>query len=41
MTNRRSGILQLAKNGGHLLNPAKLTDRIWVPATLIREYRLT
>lgn len=36
-----SRILQLAKNGGHLLNPAKLTDRIWIPAKLIREYRLS
>lgn len=41
MTNLRSGILQLTKNGGgHLLNPAKLTDRIWVPARLIRDYHL-
>jgi transcription termination factor Rho len=41
MTNIGSGILQLAKNGvGHLLNPAKLTDRIEVPARLIRDYHL-
>lgn len=36
-----SGILQLTKNGGgHLLNPAKLTDRVGVPARLIREHNL-
>ncbi len=40
MTNIGSGILQLAKNGGYLLNPAKLTDRIGVPVRLIRGYRL-
>ena len=37
----KSGILQLTKNeGGHLLNPAKLTERIAVPARLIRDYHL-
>lgn len=41
MTNLGSGILQLAKNGGgHLINPAKLTERIWVPGRLIRDYHL-
>ena len=37
----KSGILQLTKNGGgHLLNPAKLTERVAVPARLIRDYHL-
>jgi transcription termination factor Rho len=41
MTNIVSGILQLTKQrDGHLLNPAKLTDRVVVPAKLIRDYRL-
>lgn len=41
MTNQGSGILQLTKNGnGHLVNPAKLTERIAVPARLIRDYQL-
>jgi transcription termination factor Rho len=41
MTNTTSGILKLAKNGtGYLHNPAKLTERVFVPARLIREYRL-
>jgi transcription termination factor Rho len=41
MTNSGSGILQLTKKGdGHLLNPAKLTERIAVPARLIRDYHL-
>lgn len=41
MTNQVSGILQLTKNGsGHLVNPAKLTERIAVPARLIRDYQL-
>jgi transcription termination factor Rho len=41
MTNIGSGILQLTKRGdGHLLNPARLTDRVAVPAKLIRDYRL-
>lgn len=36
-----SGILQLFKNGsGHLLNPAKLTERIGVSARLIRDHNL-
>lgn len=35
------GILQLTKNGGgNLLNPAKLSERITVPARLIRDYNL-
>jgi transcription termination factor Rho len=41
MTTTASGILQLTKNGaGHLLNPAKLTERIVVPAQLIHNYHL-
>lgn len=41
MTTMGSGILQLTKNGGGaLLNPAKLTERVAVPARLIRDYRL-
>ena len=41
MTTLANGILQLTKNGaGHLLNPAKLTERIEVPAKLIRNYHL-
>lgn len=41
MTNKGSGILQLTKNGGgHLVNPAKLTERVTVPAKLIRDYQL-
>jgi transcription termination factor Rho len=41
MTDIGSGILQLAKKGGgHLVNPAKLTDKVWVPVRLIRDYRL-
>jgi transcription termination factor Rho len=40
-TNIGSGILQLTKKGdGHLLNPAKLTEQIRVPARVIRDYRL-
>jgi transcription termination factor Rho len=42
MTNKASGILQLTKNGsGHLLNPAKLTERIMVPAKFIGDYHLS
>lgn len=41
MTNKGSGILQLTKNGsGHLVNPAKLSERVTVPARLIRDYQL-
>jgi transcription termination factor Rho len=41
MTQIGRGILQLTKQGdGHLLNPARLSDRIVVPARLIRDYRL-
>jgi transcription termination factor Rho len=41
MTNLASGMLQLTKRGdGYLLNPAKLTERIAVPAKLIRDYDL-
>jgi len=41
MTNTGRGILQLTKQGtGFLLNPARLTDRVVVPARLIRDYRL-
>lgn len=41
MTNIGSGILQLTKNGGgHLVNPAKLTERVTVPARLIRDHQL-
>ncbi len=41
MTNQGSGILQLTKSGhGHLVNPAKLTERIAVTARLIRDYQL-
>lgn len=41
MINIGSGILQLTKKGdGFLLNPAKLTERIGVPARLIPDYRL-
>jgi transcription termination factor Rho len=41
MTNSTSGILKLTKKGaGHLLDPANLTDRIFVPNKLIREYHL-
>jgi transcription termination factor Rho len=42
MTNKGSGILQLTKNGsGHLVNPAKLSERVAVPARLIRDYQLS
>jgi transcription termination factor Rho len=41
MTNTSSGILKLTKKGaGMLHNPAKLTDRIFVPAKLIRDFNL-
>lgn len=41
MTNISSGILKLEKNGaGNLHNPAKSTNRIFVPAKLIRAHRL-
>lgn len=41
MTNTGGGILQLTKRGdGHLLDPARLTDQVVVPAKLIRTYRL-
>jgi transcription termination factor Rho len=41
MTNIGSGILQLSKKGeGHLLNPAKLTERVRVSAQLIRGHDL-
>lgn len=41
MTNTGGGILQLTKRGdGHLLDPARLTDPVVVPAKLIRTYRL-
>jgi transcription termination factor Rho len=39
--NSTTGILKLAKNrSGHLLNPANLRDRVFVPAKLIQDYRL-
>jgi transcription termination factor Rho len=42
MTDIHSGILKLTKKGaGHLLNPAKSTDKIFVPARLIRDHRLS
>lgn len=42
MTNIGSGILQLTKKGdGHLVNPAKLTERVWVPLRLIRDHHLS
>jgi transcription termination factor Rho len=40
MTNTSSGILQLTKGGGFLYDPANLTDRVLVPASLIRNYNL-
>ncbi|MGB0389378.1 MAG: transcription termination factor Rho [Ardenticatenaceae bacterium] len=43
MTNTTTGILKLtasSKGAGFLYNPAKLTDKVFVPAQLIRRYRL-
>ena len=41
MTNTHSGILKLTKKGaGHLVNPADVTDKVFVPSKLIREYQL-
>ena len=41
MTNTSSGILKLTKKGsGFLVNPDTLTDEVFVPQKLIREYRL-
>jgi transcription termination factor Rho len=42
MTNFRSGILKLNKNGtGSLNDPAESMDEIFVPAKLIKDYNLT
>jgi transcription termination factor Rho len=42
MTNFRSGILKLNKNGtGSLNDPAESVDKIFVPAKLIKDYNLT
>jgi transcription termination factor Rho len=42
MTNTSSGILKLTKKGAGILhNPAKSMDRVFVPAKLIRDYRLS
>jgi transcription termination factor Rho len=41
MTETRSGILKLTKNGaGALQNPAKATERIFVPAAIVRAHDL-
>ena len=41
MTNTGSGILKLIKNGAGILHdPAKMTDSVFVPAKLIRDYSL-
>ncbi len=41
MTNTNSGILKLTKQGtGLLYDPAGLTEKVFVPAKLIRDYRL-
>jgi len=42
MTDMHSGILKLSKKGaGHLVNPADITDRVFVPNKLVRQYRLS
>ena len=41
MTETHSGILKLSKKGaGHLVDPANLKDKIYVPHNLVRQYHL-